>query len=159
MALLISPCAWAQAPGGRGGRGGGRGAAPLPPPAPPLPGLECFDHLEMPEFPASALKAHIDGTVWTWVQMTPQGAVDKIDTQVVSAWSQAPQMLTPAVEKAVHASKIKTDCNGKKIEVVFRYQLEGQATATPKVTTKTEQPDIVDIFSQPEAATTASAKK
>src|SRR5690348_11293784 len=120
-ALVIAPGAMAQ----RGGRGGG---PPAPPPAPPLPGLECFDHVEMPDFPASALKAHVDGTVWTWVQMSPTGTVDKIDTQVVSAWSQAPQMLTPAVEKAVRASKVKSECDGKKIALVYRYQLEGQPT-------------------------------
>jgi len=151
-ALVVAPEAMAQ----RGGRGGG---PPAPPPPPPLPGLECFDHLEMPDFPASALKAHVDGTVWTWVQASPTGTVDKIDTQVVSAWSQAPQMLTPAVEKAVRASKIKSDCDGKKIAIVFRYQLEGQPTANPKVTTQTEKPNIVDIDSEPEAGAAASAKK
>ncbi len=112
----------------------------------------------MPAFPTAALEAHVDGSVWTWVQTTPQGGVDKIDTQVVSAWETAPKMLTPAVEKAIRASKVKPECDGKKIEVVFRYQLEGQPTATPKVTTKTESPDIVDIYSQPETTTRAPAK-
>lgn len=149
-ALLMSPFAMAQGPA-RGGRGG-RGGPPAPPPPPPLPGLECFDHLEMPEFPASALRAHVDGTVWTWIQTTPQGGVDKIDTQVVSAWGQASAMLTPSVEKAIRASKVKADCDGKKIEIVYRYQLEGEPAASPKVTTKTETPDIVDIDSQPEIA-------
>lgn len=84
--------------------------------------------------------------------------MDKIDTQVVSAWSQAGQMLIPAVEKAIRASKVKADCNGKKIEVVYRYQLEGEPVANPKATTKTETPDIVDIDSQPELSAKAATK-
>jgi len=71
-ALLISQYGIAQQ-GGRG-RGGGRGQPAAEPPAPANPGFECFDHVEAPEFPQAALLAHVDGTVYIWVQVTPQGA-------------------------------------------------------------------------------------
>src|SRR5579863_903259 len=96
-ALLISQYGIAQQ-GGRG-RGGGRGAAEPPPPA--NPGFECFERAETPEFPQAALQSHIDGTVWLTAQVTPQGAADKIETQVTSAWANGPKLLAPPVEKAV----------------------------------------------------------
>ncbi|HLI86117.1 MAG TPA: energy transducer TonB [Bryobacteraceae bacterium] len=111
--------------------------------------FSCFENLPTPEYPAAALQQHVDGSVWTWVQVTPQGTPGKVDTQVVSAWSSGEKLLVPAVEKAVQAAKIKPDCAGKRLSVVFRYELHGQETANPKVTSRREAPDIVWIESQP----------
>lgn len=119
-------------------------------------GMECVEHLATPDFPKAALEAHVDGSVWTWTLVTPQGAADKVRTQVVSAWSHGPQLLTPPVEKALKETKFKPDCAGKTVAVVFRYELHGEPTANPKVTSRTEPPNLVYIESQPESV--ASAK-
>ena len=134
------------------GPGRGRGdAAPLPPPPPPMAqGLECFEGLTTPDFPKSALAQHVDGTVWTVTDVSPQGTINKIDTDVVSAWSDAAKLLTPPVEKVIRAAKIKPECNGMKIAMVFRYQLYGEPTAAPRAESHTEKPDIMWIESQPE---------
>ncbi len=121
-------------------------------------GLACFDNLPTPEYPRSALVAHVDGSVWTTIHVTPQGTADKIDTQVVSAWGEGQKLLTPPVEKAIHAAKIKSACAGKTVSVVFRYQLHGEATREPKVTSRTDPPNILYIESQPEAATESASK-
>jgi hypothetical protein len=146
--IFIAQYGIAQQGGGRGGRGGGRGqAAEAPPPA--TPGFECFERVEPPEFPASALQAHIDGTVWLTLQVTPQGTADKIEPRVTSAWANGPKILSPAVEKAVRASKFKSECAGKTVAVVYRYELHGDAVANPKPTTRTEA-NVMYIESQPE---------
>ncbi|HTR38646.1 MAG TPA: hypothetical protein VMH80_22225 [Bryobacteraceae bacterium] len=134
--LLVSQYAGAQPP------------APTPPLA--LPGLECYEHLTMPEYPISALQSRVDGSVWTRVEVNPQGMAGKINTQVVSAWSNGASLLTPPVEAAIHASKFKADCAGKTVAVVFRYELHGDATMHPKVTTREEPPNLVWIESAPE---------
>jgi hypothetical protein len=90
--------------------------------------------------------------------VTAQGAPGKVDAQVVSAWADGPKLLVPPVEKAAHEAKIKPDCAGKTVPVVFRYELHGQETANPKVTSRREAPDIVWIESQP-AATTQTASR
>ena len=118
----------------------------------PDEGLACFENLAAPEFPKAALQSHIDGTVWTTTQVSPQGDIGKIDTQVVSAWADGPKLLTPPVEKAIRAAKIKPDCAGKSVAVVFRYQLYGEPTANPKVTSRTEPPNLLWIESQPSSA-------
>ena len=146
--FLMSQYGMAQ---GRGGRGGAQPAKPEPPP-PPNPGFECFDRLETPEFPRAALQAHVDGTVYTLTQVTAQGGADKVDTKVVSAWSDGPKLLTPPVEKAIRASKVKSDCAGKTVAIVFRYQLYGEAVANPAPTTRKEPPNIVWIESPPATA-------
>ncbi|HET9376270.1 MAG TPA: hypothetical protein VFO40_14955 [Chthoniobacterales bacterium] len=50
-------------------------------------GLACFENLVTPEYPKGALQGHMDGTVWTWTNVNAQGGIDKVETQVVSAWS------------------------------------------------------------------------
>ena len=123
-------------------------------------GLSCFENLTAPEFPQTALHSHIDGSVWTWTHVSPQGTIDKIDTQVVSPWGTGPKILTPPVEKAIRAARIKSNCDGKTIWVVFTYQLHGDATPAPKVTSRTEPPNIMWIESQPATTTvTASRRK
>jgi len=117
-------------------------------------GLSCFENLTAPEFPLSALQAHVDGTVWTTTYVSPQGTIDKIETQVVSAWGEGPKLLTPPVEKAIRAAKIKPACAGKSVPAIFRYQLHGEATASPTVTTRTEG-NLMWIESHP-ASTTAT---
>jgi hypothetical protein len=120
--------------------------------------FSCFENLPTPEYPMTALHQHVDGSVWTWVEVTPQGAPGKVDSQVVSAWADGSKLLVPPVEKAVHEAKIKQDCAGKKLAVVFRYELHGQPTANPKVTSRHEAPDIVWIESQPAAVTQTASR-
>jgi hypothetical protein len=153
-ALLVSQYGIAQQ-GGRGGRGGGRGAAPAEPPAPVIPGFECFESVETPEFPPSALQTHIDATVWVTLQVTPQGTADKIETKVTSAWANGPKLFAPAVEKTVRAAKFKSECAGKPVGVVYRYDLHGEPVAAPKVTEKTEA-RVMYIESQPELMAAAN---
>jgi hypothetical protein len=163
-AALMIPLIIAQAPqgggGGRGGgKGGGKGGPPAPPPPPPPLGLECFDTLATPEFPRAALQQKVDGTVWVNFEVTPQGAVDKMETQVTSAYKDGPALLTPPAEAAVKAAKIKSDCNGKKVLVVFRYELHGEPVANPQVTSRREPSYIVWIESQPMTRAAAAAGK
>jgi outer membrane biosynthesis protein TonB len=126
-------------------------------------GLACFENLSAPEFPKAALQAHVDGSVWMTTHVSPQGTVDKVDTEVVSAWGDGPKLLTPPAEKALRAAKVNPACAGKSVSVVFRYQLHGDPTANPKVTSKTEPPNIMWIESEPAAASrgegSASLKK
>lgn len=122
-------------------------------------GLACFESLGTPEYPKNALQEHVDGSVWTWTQLSPQGTIDKIETQVVSAWGQAEKLLTPPVENAIRAAKVKSACAGKIVSAVFRYQLHGEATQNPKVTSKTEAPNIMDIESQPAMKIEVSSNK
>ena len=116
-------------------------------------GLPCFEKLAMPQYPLQALRAHVDGSVWTRTQVNAQGAIDKVDTQVVSAWGEGPKLLTPPVEKAIRSARIKPECAGKTIPFVFRYQLHGEAMVEPKVTSRIEAPNIMYIESQPATST------
>jgi len=139
-----------------GGKGAPKGGPPAPPAAPPPAGLECFDNLPTPEFPKAALQANVDGTVWINVDVGAQGAAGKINTQVTSAYADGPKLLTPPAEAAIHAAKLKADCAGKTVLVVFRYELHGDRTANPQVTSRKEPSYTVWIESQPMTATTAA---
>jgi hypothetical protein len=143
-------------------RGGGRGAEkgpPAPPPAPPPAGLECFDNLPTPEFPRAALQQKVDGTVWVSMEVGAGGVPGNMQTQVTSAWADGAKLLTPPAEAAVHAAKLKADCAGKKVLVVFRYELHGDAVPNPQVTSRKEPSYLVWIESQPMGAATGAATK
>jgi hypothetical protein len=146
-ALLVSQYGIAQQ-GGRGGRGGGQGPAPEPP-KPVNPGFECFESVQTPEFPQAALQSRIDATVWVTLQVTPQLTADKIETKVTSAWADGPKLFAPVVEKILQASKFKSECAGKAVSVVYRYDLEGDPIAAPKSTVKRED-RVMYIESAPE---------
>jgi len=141
-----------------GGKGAPKGGPPAQPAAPPPAGFECFDNLATPEFPKAALQAKVDGSVWLNVEVGAQGASGKIDTQVMSAYADGPKLLTAPAEAAVHSAKLKADCAGKTVLVVFRYELHGDPTANPQVTSRKEPPHIVWIESQPMTATKTGGK-
>jgi hypothetical protein len=134
-------------------RGGGRGGPPPPPAGPPPAGLECFDNLPTPEYPKAALQAKVDGTVWINVEVGAQGAAGKTTTKVTSAYADGPKLLTPPAEAAIQAAKLKADCAGKTVLVVFRYELHGDPTANPQVTSRREPSYIVWMESQPMTST------
>jgi hypothetical protein len=138
-----------QGGGGRGGRGGGRGPAAAEPSKPVNPGFECFESVQTPEFPQAALQSRIDATVWATLQVTPQLTADKIETKVTTAWADGPKLFAPAVEKILQASKFKAECAGKAVNVVYRYDLQGDAIAAPKSTVKRED-RVMYIESAPE---------
>jgi hypothetical protein len=154
--LISAQLAMAQRGGGKGGdKGGDKGPPPPPPPA----GLECFDNLGTPEYPRAALQAKIDGSVWETIQVGPQGALGKVDTQVVSAYADGTKLLTPPADAVIKSAKLKADCAGKTVLVVFRYQLHGDPIANPQVTNRREPPNIIWIESQPATAAGAGATK
>lgn len=115
----------------------------------PADGLSCFANLPAPEYPAAALQAHVNGSVWTWIQVSPQGSPGKIDTQVVSAWNDGAKLLTPPVEATIHAAKIKPSCAGKTVRVVFRYQYGGDKPPDPKAAPDTDGAYLMMIQSEP----------
>lgn len=118
----------------------------------PSDGLSCFVNLSTPEYPKAALDQHIDGSVWTWTQVNAQGAVEKIDTQVVSPWTEASKMLVDPVEKAIRAAHIEPQCAGKTVWVVFRYDFYGEATPAPKITAEKTSDNLMQIESEPNSA-------
>jgi hypothetical protein len=115
-------------------------------------GLACFENLAAPEYPKAALQASVDGSVWTTTHVSPQGTIDKIDTQVASAWGDGPKLLTAPAERAIRSAKIKPECDGKTVLVVFRFEVHGQAVPNPKVTSRTDPPNLMWIESEPASA-------
>jgi hypothetical protein len=98
-------------------------------------GLGCFENLAAPEFPKAAQKAGVDGSVWIIAQVSPQGAIGKIETNGVSAYSEGAKMLTPPVEKAVHTTtpyigamrEVIAVANGVRIFAPLRLDLNERA--------------------------------
>jgi hypothetical protein len=122
-------------------------------------GLQCFASLTAPEFPLEALQQGVDGSVWVNINVNAQGAVEKIDTQVVSAWSDGAKLLTSPVEKAIRAGTFKPVCHGKTVSTVFRYQLVGEPVAKPETKTNSDSPRMMVIESHPVISAVKSEKK
>ncbi len=123
--------------------------------SPPEPGLECFAQMSNVDYPSAALHRDVTGSVWTTISLTPQDTIGKIDTRVVSAYSDGERLLVPAVEKALRSSSFKPDCAGKTVYVTFRYQIDGAAVANPQPESRKEPPNVVWVESQPPLMTGA----
>ena len=124
-------------------------------------GLTCFAKLPAPEYPEEALKSHLDGMVRTWVHINQQGVPEKIETQVVPAWSDPNKLLPSAVEKAVRAASIKPECAGKTVSLVVLYEYRGEIPPDPNAAPATSPPNVLLIDSRPSAgdvATTSSRR-
>lgn len=93
-------------------------------------GLACFENLSTPEYPKDALQGHMDGSVWAWTNVNAQGGVDKVETQVLSAWSQGEKLLPHPVEKAIRASKIKPECWARRCQWCFGTSSTGKPRLT-----------------------------
>jgi L,D-peptidoglycan transpeptidase YkuD (ErfK/YbiS/YcfS/YnhG family) len=118
------------------------------------PGFDCFERVDPPEFPESALQSRVDATVWATFEVTPRAAPDKVEIEVVSAWNDGPTLFAPAVEQTIRASKFKPECAGKTVAVVYRYELRGEAIAAPKVTQRADA-RVMYLESQPLLARSA----
>jgi hypothetical protein len=118
-------------------------------PTPAVSGLACFENLAAPEFPPAALQAHVDGSVWATVKVSQQSTIEKIDTEVVSAWSDGPKLLVPPVEKVIRAAKVNPACAGKDVPIVFRYLISGDPEPSPTATSRTLGPNVMWIESRP----------
>ena len=59
-------------------------AAPDPLFANTLDGVACFESLKAPDYPAAAVEKKMDGFVWATVQVSAEGKIVSIDTDVIS---------------------------------------------------------------------------
>jgi len=100
-------------------------------------GFGCFDNLSAPEFPKAALAGNIDGTVYAVVHVSPSGTVEKIEKNTASADKDGAKVLEPAVDAAIRAAKIRPQCVGKTVSVVFRYSVYSSDAPDAKVASKT----------------------
>jgi hypothetical protein len=77
--------------------------------------MSCVERLEMPVYPPLARQARIGGTITATVAVDATGSIQATLSRG------AHQLLSPAVEKSLRASKFRKACSGKSVTLVFNF--------------------------------------
>ncbi len=91
-------------------------------------GVACFEKLTPPEYPAAALEARVEGSIWTTITIDADGVASKIETKALSVSADAQKLLAPAVEKAIRSATVKPECAGKTVNIAFRFLSADETT-------------------------------
>jgi hypothetical protein len=94
--------------------------------------VACVERMEVPRYPALAAQARIEGTIKAAVLLTTAGAVEKVDTETTSKYSQAKSLFGAPVWKAIREAKFHSDCAGKTVTFVFHFSLQGTSPVQTK---------------------------
>ena len=80
--------------------------------------MQCVERLEMPTYPWFARVMFIQGNVASTVTIGANGSVQDLKSPG------AHPILTPAVEKALRASKFRINCAGKAVTLVYSFVID-----------------------------------
>jgi hypothetical protein len=86
--------------------------------APPRADLSCVSSLELPTHGLLAARARQSGTVTASLQIGPGGSLAK------SHFASDDPALEREVQIALNLSRFKKSCAGKKVEIIFSFELE-----------------------------------
>src|SRR5258705_3875370 len=96
--------------------------------------LDCVQRLEMPGYLRLAIAARIQGTITTSVLLSPTGSPQEITTRqegMSEAVTNGLNMLVPSIEQAVKKSAFRSECGGKTVRLIFRFEIEGAFRNNP----------------------------
>jgi outer membrane biosynthesis protein TonB len=87
--------------------------------------IGCASHLNLPEYPALARAARIQGEATAFLTVAADGTALRVDVTPVHP------ILKTAVEEELRGSKFSPSCAGKVVEVVFAFVIEGSPVHGP----------------------------
>ena len=120
--------------------------------------ISCIERIQMPSYPALAQSARIQGTITASVSVRPNASEREIKMDREgnsSAVTRGLAIIVPLVEAAIRTATFRTDCDGKNVTLVFRFELRGPAVEPPKTSVEFGSPNQFWIVaSAPTAAPT-----
>ncbi len=96
--------------------------------------LDCVQRLEMPGYLRLAIAARIQGTITTSVLLSSTASPQEITTRqegLSEAVTRGLKMLVPSIEQAVKKSTFRSECAGKTVRLVFRFEIKGAFRDNP----------------------------
>jgi hypothetical protein len=110
--------------------------------------IACVDRLRLPTYPLLAQQARISGTVHAAVGLSATASPERIEIGPAPNAPPVRGLLKAPVEKAIREAIFKKDCSGKTVELVFVFEIRGDAEETPKQTVSYGFPNIFRIESE-----------
>jgi hypothetical protein len=92
----------------------------------PVSSIECVQRLTMPNYPALALHAKIQGTVIAHIRID----ADKTAQIRLELTAKPPHIdremgtITPAVERTLLAAKWRSECTGQNVILIFDFEID-----------------------------------
>ena len=96
--------------------------------------MDCVQRLEMPGYLRLALVVRIQGTITTSVLLSPIASPEEITTErqgTTEAVTNGLKLLVPSIEQAIKKSTFRSECGGKTVRLVFRFEIKGAFRDNP----------------------------
>jgi hypothetical protein len=105
--------------------------------------IGCALHLSLPEYPALARAARIQGEATAFVTVAADGTASRVDVTPVHA------IIKKAMEDDLRGSKFRPACAGTVVQVVFSFLIEGSPVRRPVSRAFFTGPNKFTITTQP----------
>lgn len=91
----------------------------------PESNVSCVERLTIPEYPALAKQAQIQGTITATFTVPSLGSSPKVKTEYSGPLDgkKVVAMLQVTVEKAIHGATFRQGCAGKQVRLIFHFEL------------------------------------
>jgi hypothetical protein len=121
--------------------------------AQPVPtNADCVQRLEMPSYSKLALAARIQGAIATTIKLSSTGSLQTIMTErhgMTEILTNGLKILVPSIEEAIKKSVFRSDCAGKTVRLVFRFEIKGAFREDPTVSFAFSYPNEFWISTPP----------
>ena len=88
--------------------------------------VECVDRIPLPDYPALARLAGIQGTITASVVLSSTASVEEITTEVRPEDAIGKKLLVSLVRDAIKGSSFHSGCGNKTVQLVFRFEIVGR---------------------------------
>jgi hypothetical protein len=94
--------------------------------------IACIDHLPLPDYPALARAAGLHGIIAATATLSPDASVEQITTDFNSDSAESRKLkllLEYEVREVLRRAIFRSNCGGKAIKVVFRFEINGEPSS------------------------------
>jgi hypothetical protein len=94
--------------------------------------IACVERLQMPAYSPLASAARVQGTITVSVPLSAAASPERVTTESTGETPTGLRLLVPSIESAIKGATFRSNCGGKTVTLVFRFQIEGKAVDNPK---------------------------
>jgi hypothetical protein len=85
--------------------------------------IGCIERLQLPEYPALAKQARIQGTITATISVPSPGTSPKVETAYTGPFERTKGIISQPVEDAVRRARFRQGCTGKQVTLILHFEL------------------------------------
>jgi hypothetical protein len=93
--------------------------------------IDCIERLEIPEYPQLPRQARIQGVQTVLIVLSDRASVLRVESEFRTEAGRTNTLFNAAAESAIKHSLFHRKCAGKRVALVFHYELSEMASSNP----------------------------